>query len=483
MGRVLAFLSPMIWSFVVSSSARTAAAFANGNRRRLAPWTTAVRRLSSSDDQESRLVARQKEASQGVNNQAFENEKDFLKHQKQVFDELSDIFATGDTVPLKLVPIYKHLAKQILTLTAKKDRLRILDVACGTGALFPYLIEAASPVGVDLTGVDISPKMAEGARESAHALQTDAATVQVIETDIMKYQPDELFDLVIFNACFGNFWNATAVLEHASDHLLTTPTVNTTGGYVILSHPLGAEFVAKLHREDPSTVPSLLPTREELNRLVRYLPLQVDRFVQEANVDDTAVPFYFAALSRVRHVAMPKVMRFRGTVAAGFGRGGKKLGFPTANLSPPDFRSALQEISTGVYFGWAVIEGRNTRHKAVVNVGFSPTFETANAEKIIEAHLILDNNDESDFYGETMRLQLHGFLRPEIKFPSFPDLIAQITADRNEAKSALDLEPYRTLREDPFLTNKEEGWVGKSGGVKSGSWEFQNTDAVLEELS
>lgn len=64
-----------------------------------------------------------------------------------------------------------------------------------------------------------------------------------------------------------------------------------------------------------------------------------------------------------------------------------------------------------------------------------------------------------------MRLQLHGFLRREIKFPSFPALIAQINADVQEANTAPDLEPHRRLRVDPFLVVDEPTmWVG--GGAE-----------------
>lgn len=48
-------------------------------------------------------------------------------------------------------------------------------------------------------------------------------------------------------------------------------------------------------------------------------------------------------------------------------------------------------MNTGVYFGWAAVEsvdnvaGRNRPIKAVVNVGYSPTFEgKENEEKIVE---------------------------------------------------------------------------------------------------
>jgi len=88
------------------------------------------------------------------------------------------------------------------------------------------------------------------------------------------------------------------------------------------------------------------------------------------------------------------ILRLRGPVASGYGRGGKQLGVPTANLSTSLFQSALDDIPNGVYFGWAVerrqyqqprqdgdvvgvltIKGRNMPIKAVVNVGYSPTFE------------------------------------------------------------------------------------------------------------
>ena len=140
--------------------------------------------------------------------------------------------------------------------------------------------------------------------------------------------------------------------------------------------------------------------------------------------------------------------RLRGPVDEGYGRGGKKLGFPTANLPSSLFADALAGVPTWVYAGWAALEptseekqGRGRVHKvrkpgscrgafppgrgrspgpvlavpqAVVNVGYSPTFAgKENKEKIVEAHLIIQDGDiEGDFYGETMRLSLGGYLRP-----------------------------------------------------------------------
>jgi len=162
------------------------------------------------------------------------------------------------------------------------------------------------------------------------------------------------------------------------------------------------------------------------------------------------------------------------------------------------FQTALEDISNGVYFGWAVIEsassnkGRNIPIKAVVNVGYSPTFEgKENKEKIVEAHLITTsspmekpestNNEESsdnideiegDFYGETLRLQLIGYLRAEQKFDSFPALIAQIHRDIGNANLALDSMPFVFSKEDSFIKDGVE-WIGSSGGDNSASWEYE----------
>jgi riboflavin kinase len=148
------------------------------------------------------------------------------------------------------------------------------------------------------------------------------------------------------------------------------------------------------------------------------------------------------------------------------------------------FQNALENVTTGVYFGWAVLEQNNSQkiHKAVVNVGYSPTFQgQENPEKIIEAHLILENEKVlDDFYGVPMRLQLIGFLRDEQKFDSFPELMAQIHADIEEAQTSLEsMSPYPQLQDDAFL-KLDTTWVGSGGGDDTASWEFvPMTDALL----
>jgi riboflavin kinase len=82
-----------------------------------------------------------------------------------------------------------------------------------------------------------------------------------------------------------------------------------------------------------------------------------------------------------------------------------------------------------------------------------------------------------------MRVALCGFLRPEQKFDSFPDLMAAITNDVSNVKEALTVEPYASLQADSFLVNANVEWIGTSGGDATASWEFQDLSAALEEKS
>ena len=207
-----------------------------------------------------------------------------------------------------------------------------------------------------------------------------------------------------------------------------------TDGILAISHPLGAPFVEKLHNEDPETVTHTLPSSESLQKMIleSQQPFEVLEFVEKIKLNNSSTRIYYASMRKVAQRLLRENIYLRGPVDTGYGRGGKKLGIPTANLPSSLFSNALQNVPTGVYFGWAVIEdqrekdncatvssmkkkgGRNEIHKAVVNVGYSPTFDgKENKEKIVEAHLIVEDGViDGDFYGETMRLSLHGFLRP-----------------------------------------------------------------------
>jgi riboflavin kinase/FMN adenylyltransferase len=112
---------------------------------------------------------------------------------------------------------------------------------------------------------------------------------------------------------------------------------------------------------------------------------------------------------------------YEGEVAEGDRRGGRELGFPTANLVPDD---SLAVPGHGVYAGFA------NGAPAAINVGVRPMFDTGRG-LLIEAHLI---DFDGDLYGRQLRVAFIERLRGEKRFRSVGDLIAQIHRDVEEAR-------------------------------------------------
>jgi riboflavin kinase/FMN adenylyltransferase len=98
---------------------------------------------------------------------------------------------------------------------------------------------------------------------------------------------------------------------------------------------------------------------------------------------------------------------------------GRTIGFPTANLQLPAEKFLPRY---GVYSVDVLLE--QTAIKGVMNIGCRPT--VAGEAPTIEVHLL---NWSGDLYGQTLRVNLSEFLRPEQKFASIEALKQQITQD------------------------------------------------------
>lgn len=106
---------------------------------------------------------------------------------------------------------------------------------------------------------------------------------------------------------------------------------------------------------------------------------------------------------------------------------GKKIGFPTANLSI----DGLFSPKHGVYAAYAIIEGDQEKYKAVANLGTRPTIDT---QKLLEAHLL---EFDKDIYGKKLTIYLNKYIRPQIKFNNLDELKRQISLDVQKAKNIL----------------------------------------------
>ena len=118
--------------------------------------------------------------------------------------------------------------------------------------------------------------------------------------------------------------------------------------------------------------------------------------------------------------------QIRGTVAKGRNRGGKLLGFPTANINIQDELCP----KTGIYAVTAEYE--NKIYPAVANIGFSPTFD--DHVFTIEVHIL---EFDKDIYNQRLRVNFIKRLRDEIRFSNLEALSDQIKKDIEVARTLL----------------------------------------------
>ncbi|MDK9709220.1 MAG: bifunctional riboflavin kinase/FAD synthetase [Desulforhopalus sp.] len=119
--------------------------------------------------------------------------------------------------------------------------------------------------------------------------------------------------------------------------------------------------------------------------------------------------------------------QIRGTVQVGKQRGGKVIGFPTANLK---FNEEDLVPKHGVYVTQVICRGRG--YGGILNIGYNPTF--GEDQLVAETH-IFDFNE--DIYGQPIKVNLLKFLRSERKFSGPQELAEQIGKDVLVAKSIL----------------------------------------------
>lgn len=106
---------------------------------------------------------------------------------------------------------------------------------------------------------------------------------------------------------------------------------------------------------------------------------------------------------------------------------GRALGFPTANLRPPDRKVVPAH---GVYSCFALVG--DVRHDAAVNVGVRPTF--GGGELLIEAHVL---DFDEDLYDRELTLEFVAYLRPELAFPDVDELVRRMGEDVSATRRLL----------------------------------------------
>lgn len=115
-----------------------------------------------------------------------------------------------------------------------------------------------------------------------------------------------------------------------------------------------------------------------------------------------------------------------GTVEHGFKRG-KKIGFPTLNVSIPKNERILGE---GVYAVKVKIDKDNLWYEGMASIGYNETFGD-DLEKTVEINLF---NFDKSVYGEKVIVKWYKFLREMVKFDSVEELIDQLNKDKRDTE-------------------------------------------------
>ncbi len=123
-----------------------------------------------------------------------------------------------------------------------------------------------------------------------------------------------------------------------------------------------------------------------------------------------------------------RAYQIRGRVEKGRNRGGKLLGFPTANIRLTDELSPRQ----GVYA--VIVECGDKIYKGVANIGYSPTFD--DHIYTVEVHIL---DFEEDIYEKEIRVNFIARIRDEKKFSGIEELSARIGKDIEKARGILNV--------------------------------------------
>ena len=167
--------------------------------------------------------------------------------QRRYFNENVDLFE----------PPLPTGVPERLAATVKAGRIgrgdRVMDVGTGTGILISYLLKHGPS---EIHACDLAENMLRRVKEKFPGVITHLCSVSDLEL------PDDSLDAAFINACFSNILDKAACLDNL--HRILRPK-----GRLVISHPMGREFIVELKKHTPfhlDLLPDELGTRELLGR-------------------------------------------------------------------------------------------------------------------------------------------------------------------------------------------------------------------------
>ena len=150
----------------------------------------------------------------------------------------------------------------ILTKGGITNGVKVLDVACGTGILFPDYISR----GAKVTGIDISSEMLGIAKDKF-------PDTELICADAETYVFDKKYDAVMIYNAFPHFPNPEKLISNLSKAL-------DVNGRLTVAHGISEEELEKCHSGIAKDISLPLPSKERLSLMMSEL-FKVDVMISD----------------------------------------------------------------------------------------------------------------------------------------------------------------------------------------------------------
>ena len=178
--------------------------------------------------------------------------------QKKYFNDKVDLFEA---------PLPKGVPGRLQS-TVKASGLRsgerVLDVGTGTGILIPYIMKHRPS---EIHACDFAENMLRRVKERFPRVITHLCDVRDLAL------PDDSLDVAFINACFSNIMDKSKTLDNL--YRLLGPK-----GRLVISHPLGRDFIVELKKNTPLHL-DLLPDEGDARGLLERHGFEIVSFRDE----------------------------------------------------------------------------------------------------------------------------------------------------------------------------------------------------------
>ena len=167
-------------------------------------------------------------------------------NKKDVIDFFDRLAPAWDDMQVR----NEEVIAEILSEGGIREGVRVLDVACGTGVLFPDY----KKLGADVTGIDISPEMVKIAKEKF-------PEAEVICGDVLDFSFKDKFDAVMIYNAFPHFAEPEKLIEKLSTLLKNSVRLS-------IAHGISEKELAECHSGSAKNVSVPLVKKEVLAQML-----------------------------------------------------------------------------------------------------------------------------------------------------------------------------------------------------------------------